>query len=64
MEDGKGVGAGLQPAPIVFGAGLGASHQTGWTGIVTRFMHLFGSSTAEQFLEIGALAAVVEVEPT
>src|SRR5262249_18576982 len=24
------------------GAGLGASHQTGWTGIVARMMHLFG----------------------
>ena len=23
------------------GAGLGASHQTGWTGIVARIMHLF-----------------------
>ena len=45
------------------GAGLGASHQTGWTGIVARLMHLFGSSTADQFLEIGKLAAVVEVEP-
>jgi hypothetical protein len=45
------------------GAGLGASHQTGWTGIVARLMHLFGSSTADQFLEIGSLAALVEVEP-
>ena len=45
------------------GAGLGASHQTGWTGIVARLMHLFGSSTADQFLEIGKLAAFVEAEP-
>jgi hypothetical protein len=45
------------------GAGIGASHQTGWTGIVARMMHLFGSSTAEQFLEIGGKAAIVEVEP-
>jgi len=45
------------------GAGLGASHQTGWTGIVARLMHLFGSSTADQFLELGKLAALVEVEP-
>jgi hypothetical protein len=45
------------------GAGIGASHQTGWTGIVARTMHLFGSSTAEQFLEIGGKAAIVEVEP-
>ncbi len=45
------------------GAGIGASHQTGWTGIVARAMHLFASSTADEFLEIGSLAAVVEVEP-
>jgi len=45
------------------GAGIGASHQTGWTGIVARLMHLFGSSTAEQFLEIGSKAGIVEVEP-
>ena len=43
------------------GAGLGASHQTGWTGIVARGMHLFATSTAEQTLELGKLAAVVEV---
>jgi len=45
------------------GAGIGASHQTGWTGIVARLMHLFGSSTAEQFLELGSKAGIVEVEP-
>jgi mannosylglycerate hydrolase MGH1-like protein len=44
------------------GAGLGASHQTGWTGIVARGMHLFATSTAEQVLELGKLAAMVEVE--
>jgi Mannosylglycerate hydrolase MGH1-like glycoside hydrolase domain len=46
------------------GAGLGASHQTGWTGIVARMMHLFGSSTADEFLALGKMAAVVEVDPT
>jgi Glycosyl hydrolase family 63 C-terminal domain len=40
------------------GAGLGASHQTGWTGIVARLMHLFATTTAEQVLEIGKGAAV------
>ena len=30
------------------GAGLGASHQTGWTGVIARAMHLFATSTAEQ----------------
>ena len=32
------------------GAGLGASHQTGWTGVVARTMHLFATSTSEEFL--------------
>jgi hypothetical protein len=44
------------------GAGLGASHQTGWTGVIARIMHLFATSTAELFLELGRVAAVVEVE--
>jgi hypothetical protein len=35
------------------GAGLGASHQTGWTGVIARLMQLFGTVTAEQFLEGG-----------
>jgi len=43
------------------GAGLGASHQTGWTGIVARGMHLFATTTAEQILQIGKMAAVMEV---
>jgi hypothetical protein len=38
------------------GAGLGASHQTGWTGIVARGMHLFASTTAEQVLDLGKRA--------
>ncbi|MBL8852007.1 MAG: glucosidase, partial [Planctomycetaceae bacterium] len=29
------------------GAGLGASHQTGWTGIVARILHLFGTMRPE-----------------
>jgi hypothetical protein len=32
------------------GAGLGASHQTGWTGIIARTLHLFAMTTAEQVL--------------
>jgi hypothetical protein len=43
------------------GAGLGASHQTGWTGIVARMMHLFATTTAEQVLQVGKFAAQVEV---
>jgi Glycosyl hydrolase family 63 C-terminal domain len=35
------------------GAGLGASHQTGWTGLIARIMHLFATTTAEQVLALG-----------
>ena len=35
------------------GAGLGASHQTGWTGVIARLMHLFATLTPEQALERG-----------
>jgi len=42
------------------GLGLGASHQTGWTGIIARLMHLFATTTPEQVLELGKAAAVVE----
>jgi hypothetical protein len=43
------------------GAGLGASHQTGWTGIVARAMHLFATSTSQEVLQRGAKSAVHEV---
>jgi hypothetical protein len=46
------------------GAGLGASHQTGWTGIIARAMHLFATSTGEDFLELGKAAALVEIAPS
>jgi hypothetical protein len=32
------------------GAGLGASHQTGWTGVVARLIQLSSSLTAEELL--------------
>jgi hypothetical protein len=35
------------------GAGLGASHQTGWTGLVAKFIQLFGSTNAAEVLEGG-----------
>lgn len=35
------------------GAGLGASHQTGWTGLVAKLIQLYGLLDAEQFLEAG-----------
>jgi hypothetical protein len=44
------------------GAGIGASHQTGWTGTIARMMHMFATSTAEQTLELGQVAAITETE--
>ena len=35
------------------GAGIGASHQTGWTGLVARFIQLFNSVSAEEVLSEG-----------
>jgi hypothetical protein len=35
------------------GAGLGASHQTGWTGLVGAMIPLFGGLTAKEWLEGG-----------
>jgi hypothetical protein len=35
------------------GAGLGANHQTGWTGVVARLMHLFATLTPESALAAG-----------
>jgi hypothetical protein len=40
------------------GAGLGASHQTGWTGVIARLMHVFGTTSAEQYLQLGKLASI------
>jgi hypothetical protein len=33
------------------GAGLGASHQTGWTGVVARMIQLFGFLDSAQLLK-------------
>lgn len=35
------------------GAGIGASHQTGWTGVVARLIQLFGWLTPEHLLASG-----------
>jgi hypothetical protein len=35
------------------GAGLGASHQTGWTGLVAVFPNLFARTTAQDLLDHG-----------
>jgi len=39
------------------GAGLGASHQTGWTGVVAKLIELFGRLNADQYLEMGKAQA-------
>ncbi len=39
------------------GAGIGASHQTGWTGIVATMINLFGRINGEQFLAMGKKGA-------
>jgi len=45
------------------GQGVGASHQTGWTGVVARAMHLFATTTSEQVQELGKAAGVTETAP-
>ena len=40
------------------GTGLGASHQTGWTGLVARAMQMFATRSDAGFLERGTIASV------
>ena len=42
------------------GAGMGASHQTGWTGLVAKLIQLYGVLDPRQVLEEGAKAAFTE----
>ena len=39
------------------GAGLGASHQTGWTGLVASLIELYGSLDAKRALDVGKQSA-------
>jgi hypothetical protein len=41
------------------GAGLGASHQTGWTGLVARLIQLFGTLDSEILLKAESFAQAV-----
>lgn len=43
------------------GAGLGASHQTGWTGLVAPLIQIFHSIDAKSYLEAGKKIGVTEV---
>ena len=39
--------------------GLGASHQTGWTGLVAKLIELFGRLDGASFLQAGKAGAFV-----
>jgi len=43
------------------GAGLGASHQTGWTGVVAKLIELYGRMDAKRALEEGKEIAFARV---
>src|SRR5262249_25030809 len=40
------------------GAGIGASHQTGWTGLIAKLLQAFGSANPEEILRSGARATL------
>jgi hypothetical protein len=42
------------------GAGLGASHQTGWTGLVAKLIELYGLLDSRRALELGKQAGFVQ----
>jgi hypothetical protein len=44
------------------GAGLGASHQTGWTGLIAKLTEIFGRLDEKAMLEGGKLGAFAEIE--
>jgi hypothetical protein len=44
------------------GAGIGASHQTGWTGCIAPLINLFAHLDPKDFLEGGKLHAFVREE--
>ncbi len=41
------------------GAGIGASHQTGWTGLVAKIIQVYGLVDAERALAAGAQAGIL-----
>jgi hypothetical protein len=42
------------------GAGVGASHQTGWSGVIARIGHLFASFKAHEILDGGKEKAMIK----
>jgi hypothetical protein len=45
------------------GAGLGASHQTGWTGLVAKMIQLYGLLDPQQLLKVGKQAGFDQGKP-
>ena len=41
------------------GAGIGASHQTGWTGAIARLVHLFATVTPAEALSAKSRAELI-----
>jgi hypothetical protein len=46
------------------GAGIGASHQTGWTGLVATFLHYFATISATDALELWSLPLKLPPQPS
>ena len=46
------------------GAGLGASHQTGWTGVIAGLIDIFGKLDAQTFLHGGREATFGRAKET
>lgn len=46
------------------GSGIGASHQTGWTGLVATMIDLFGRIDQEEFLAVGKKGAFAKAMTT
>jgi hypothetical protein len=45
------------------GAGLGASHQTGWTGMVAKLIEIFGRLDGEQLLAARKASSLIHASP-
>src|SRR5262245_52173816 len=45
------------------GAGIGASHQTGWTGLVAKLIQIYGRLDAKQLLAGGKAGSFARPEP-
>lgn len=42
------------------GAGLGASHQTGWTGVIAKIIQLYATLDANEALSVGKKAGFTQ----